>query len=199
MEQQKFIELPFAAILVNAMASALQDAVCVDIDQHDFAQLLQKDGKGIYQAEDGKQLHFSDANLLQTFGVVEELRTVTGRVETPAHGATFMLRMAFVAMAFHGQGAVNLWRGLSVFKPRKIFFGCGLNSATPPAQVDLSGKISDQGARVELNPMTVTQKYFAEQLAKMQANQLEISAFEARFDMLVENVCDLCLTLKQES
>jgi hypothetical protein len=198
MGEQKQIDLPFMAILLKSVATQFQTATCIDIDNHDFGTLFQVVENGVtksrYQANDGSQLHLNDANLMQTFGIVHSLKTVQGRVSHPAYGVTFSAKCSFVAMGFSGFDPLMFWRGMSIFRPADTFIGCGLD--TSGVQVNLSGMITNSGANIDMNAMAITKKYFPEQLEKIQKNQLNIFAIEASFEMLVENVCNMCLKLE---
>ena len=199
MGKSKHIEVPFLAVLMNTVAAGFQTTACVEVGQHDFGVEIMEVGENgrpvkKYLAENGSYLHFDSNNTVQTFGILEGLQTTNGRAKGQCLGTSFLAQVAFVVMGFHGCNPLALWRGLSLFKPAKCFLGCGLNQ--DGKRVNISGLVSDQGARIDWKPMTITQKYFPEQLKKMQANQLEIMAFEARFTMLIENVCDLCLRIE---
>lgn len=195
MGEQKRINIPFAAILLNQVAYEFQQAICMGIDRHDYAIPLIKveDGKMLtrYEDEDGHQLHLDDAHTVQTFSVVERMRTTQGRAVHHSLGISFQMDVAFVVIGFKNCDPSTLWKGFDVFKPKKVINATACN--TSGQTVNLSGRLPDQGVQIEMHPMVITQKYFPGQLAKMQRQQMSVTALEFRFGMLVENVCDLCL------
>lgn len=195
MANEDRIAAPFLAHIGKKINSEVESKIGLTISQYDFAvpYFVVEDGKMIkrYENERGEQLHFSDQNLIQSFLVVENMQGVSGRWKADCYGASFLPDISYVIMGFKGCEPSVLWRSMALFKPDALFATCGLNEAG--TEVKLSGKIQGN-VSIEMDAMTITNKYFKEQLAKVQRQQLRVNAMEFRFKLLIENVCDLCLT-----
>jgi hypothetical protein len=137
----------------------------------------------------GEALGIDETFRLQAFSVVNSLQIIRGRGFHIDRGVSFEANLSLVLAQVNGIEEPTTWKAVNAFQPTRSYFFTTTASGTSET---ISGEIMD-GTKVEFSPIRIATKYFPDQLSKVQARQLDLTALEFLYKMRVENLCTFCV------